>query len=260
MRWRRDIGRNVTGILIVQDLMIIPMLIVVGVFGGEGLNAQTVSLQVVGGLLFLALLAWLSRKQDFQLPFGRWFAEDSEMEVFAGFLICFGAAFITGLMGLSTALGAFVAGILVTAARETHWVHARLEPFRVVFLGLFFLSVGMLVDLSFALENWKVILLVILATFATNTLINAVILRVLGVSWRRSLYSGALLSQIGEFSFVLAAVGFERGMISRSGYQLILVSIAFTLLLSPIWFQAARRLFLANEKLEPDGSGQASAP
>jgi len=64
------------------------------------------------------------------------------------------------------------------------------------------------------------------------------------VPWRQSLYSGALLSQIGEFSFVLAAVGFERGLIPQTSYQLILIVIAFTLLLSPIWFQFSKRVFL----------------
>jgi CPA2 family monovalent cation:H+ antiporter-2 len=239
-----EVGQDVTGVLLVQDLALVPMLIIINLLGGEAPGPSEVALQIVGGLGLVGLIAWLTIKGTFRLPFARLLRGDPELEVFAAFLLCFGLALVTGLLGLSAAVGAFVAGIVVTAARETHWVHERLESFRVVFVALFFVSVGMLVDLAYVGENWGVILLLVLAAMLTNTFINAGVMRVLGLTWRRSLYAGALLSQIGEFSFVLAAVGLQSGMITTVGYQTAVAVIALTLLVSPFWFSAAKRLFI----------------
>ncbi len=157
-------------------------------------------------------------------------------------MICLGLAFVTGILGLSTALGAFVGGIVVGMARETEWVHRSLEPFRVVFVALFFVSVGMLVDLDFLAANWRQVVLLVAAVFFTNTLINAGILRVFGSGWGDGLYGGALLSQIGEFSFVLAAVGFQTQTVSEFAYKATVLVIALSLLLSPAWIGFVRRV------------------
>lgn len=237
------VGQQATGILIAQDFAVIPMLIVVSVFGGQTPTAGEVTLQVVGGLLLFGLLAWLIRTPTVHMPFQRWLRADQELEVFVAFFLCFGLALLTGWMHLSAALGAFVAGIFISAARETSWVHERLEPFRIVFVALFFISVGMLVDLSFVWEHKLVISLFVLAAYLTNTFVNAFALRLLGQPWKTSLYAGAVLAQIGEFSFILAAVGAETGMISSFGYQITVAVIAISLLISPLWIAIARRLF-----------------
>lgn len=237
-----DVGQNVLGVLLVQDLAIIPMLIVIGFMGGEPPTLGNIILEISGGLLILGLFAWLIVKETIQLPLGNWLRDDHEMQVFAAFIICFGLALLTGLMGLSTALGAFAAGMLVASARETRWVHHSLEPFRVVFVTLFFVSIGMLVDPLFFVHNWRQISLLVIAVYLTNTLLNALILRLLGDDWRTSLYAGALLSQIGEFSFVLAAVGLQAGIITQYGYQVVIEVIAITLLLSPFWIMLLKRV------------------
>jgi CPA2 family monovalent cation:H+ antiporter-2 len=149
---------------------------------------------------------------------------------------------LTGVLGLSTALGAFAAGILVATARETQWVHRSLEPFRVVFVTLFFVSVGMLVDISYLASHSLQIGVLVMAAFLTNTVINAVILRWLGDSWRDTLYAGALLSQIGEFSFVLAAAGLQASIINQTGYQIVIQVIAVSLILSPAWIMLVKYL------------------
>jgi CPA2 family monovalent cation:H+ antiporter-2 len=168
--------------------------------------------------------------------------KDHEMQVFAAFVACFGLALLTGLLGLSAALGAFVAGILVTAARETQWVHLSLGPFRVVLVAVFFVSIGMLLDLVFLREHWITVCLLVAVTFLANTFINAIAFRSLGRNWNQSLYGGALLSQIGEFSFVLAAVGLEADLIAYTGYQITLAVIFLTLLLSPGWIALVKTL------------------
>lgn len=143
-------------------------------------------------------------------------------------------------MGLSTALGAFLAGLVVTAARETHWVHQVLEPFRVVFVALFFVSIGMLMDLGFLREHWVAVVSLAFVALVINTALNAGILRALGRGWGTSLYVGALLSQIGEFSFVLASVGRHAGIIGEFAYQGTIGVIALSIVLNPIWILIVR--------------------
>ena len=146
------------------------------------------------------------------------------------------------MANLSTALGAFAAGIMVTAAKETQWVHHALEPFRVIFIALFFVSVGLLVDVTFVISHIIQVTLLVLIVLVSNTLLNGLILRVLGYHWRESFYAGAILAQIGEFSFVLAAVGLSSGIISDIAYQYTIAVIALSLLVSPFWIWLARRL------------------
>lgn len=236
-----DTGQNVLGILLFQDMAIIPMLIVIGLMSGSEPDPRQVVLQVIGGILMLALMAYLMRKETIHLPLAKWLKGDHEMQTFAALAVCFGLSLITGLFGLSTALGAFIAGMLVGATRETKWVHTSMEPFRVIFVALFFVSIGMLVDLNFVQDHWFQIGALVIAVIITNTFINAVIIRFLGDSWPDSLYSGALLSQIGEFSFVLAAVGMQSNLVSNYGYQLTVTVIALSLMISPAWIAASRK-------------------
>ncbi|UCD86973.1 MAG: cation:proton antiporter, partial [Desulfobacterales bacterium] len=105
----------------------------------------------------------------------------------------------------------------------------------VVFVALFFVSVGMLIDLEFLSAHWPQIAVIVVVVFLTNTLINMLILRFLGSTRIDSLYGGALLSQIGEFSFVLATVGHQAGIITRFGYQITMATIVLTLLLTALW-------------------------
>ena len=157
-------------------------------------------------------------------------------------LVCLGLSLLTGLAHLSTALGAFAAGILVTAAKETQWVHHALEPFRIIFVALFFVSVGLLVDLKFISDHLMQVLVLVIIVLIGNTLLNGMILRLLGYRWKESLYAGAILAQIGEFSFVLAAVGLANGIINDVAYQYTIATIALSLLISPFWILGARRV------------------
>lgn len=237
-----DTGQDVLGILLVQDLAIIPMLLLLGSFSGEASSLTQILLQGIGALLFIVLFALIVSRDSIRLPLSKVLNGDHELQVFAALAICFGLAFLSALLGLSTALGAFAAGMLIAAARETGWVHHNIEPFRVVFVALFFVSIGMLVDLAFFTAHWQQILLLLTAVLLTNTFINAAIMHLLGDSWRDSFYSGALLAQIGEFSFVLAAIGIQNGIISDYGYQLTIATIALSLLVSPAWIEIFKYL------------------
>ncbi len=235
-------GRQVSSILLTQDLALIPMMIIIALVGGATPSAAEVSLQVVGGILLMALFVWLIRAGEINLPMLRFLQDDKEMQVFAALGMCFGLALITGLFNLSSALGAFLAGMLVAASRGTRWIHHSLLPFHVVFVAVFFVSIGMLVDLKFLLDEWPLILTLVFIALVINSVINAGALRLLGVEWRPALYAGALLAQIGEFSFVLAAVGRQADIISDYGYSLAIEVIAISLIVSPIWITTVKKL------------------
>lgn len=236
------VGQNVLSILLTQDMLIVPMLIVVGLLSGEAIDYGQLALQLVGGVLILGLLVFLLVKKTVRLPFSDTLRDDPELQVFAGLLLCFGLAYLTSLFELSAALGAFVAGILVHSARGTDWLHHSLHPFRIVLVAVFFLSVGLLIDLRFLAEHWTVVLLLTTFVYLTNQGINALTLRFLGNSWKQSLYGGALLAQIGELSFVLCTAGFRGGMLSEFGYQITILVIAVTIFFSPLYIALTERL------------------
>ncbi|MDH3672740.1 MAG: cation:proton antiporter [Gammaproteobacteria bacterium] len=246
-------GQDVLGVLLVQDLAVVPMLIIVSLMGDTHWETGAIVLQVIGGVGILAFLAFLVIKDTVHLPLAGWLKNDHEMQIFAALAVCFGFASLTAFFELSTALGAFAAGMLIGVARETQWVHRTLESFRVVFIALFFVSIGMLVNLDFLRDQWIKVAILVFTVLLTNTFINATILRLLGDRWRQSLYAGALLSQIGEFSFILAAVGLQVKIIVDAGYQLAIAVISISLLLSPIWISIFKSV-LHIERLEQHGA------
>lgn len=210
----KPVGRDVIGVLLAQDLAVVPMIIVLALLEGEGPSGLEVAMQVVGGLGLVSFVVWVTTRENPKLPGEKLFRADHELQVFAALAICFGLGFLSGVMGLSAALGAFAGGILVASFKQTDWVHRRLDPFRIVFVGSFFLSVGMLIDLNFLKNQWQILGVLVAAALVTNTLLNAIALRFLGRSWPTSFYGGAMLAPIGEFSFVLAAIGHQTSIIT----------------------------------------------
>lgn len=131
------VGQNVLVILLAQDLAVIPMLIVLSMLGtGQGEHSN-LWLQLFGTAVMAIIVAYIAVKETIHLPLSKLLGEDREMHVFAALCICLGLSLLTGLVGLSTALGAFVAGMIIGAAKETHWVHHSLESFRIIFVALF---------------------------------------------------------------------------------------------------------------------------
>ena len=236
------VGQGVLSILLAQDLAIIPMLIILGILGTGDIDIGHLLKQSIGAIFALVLFSFVFRKKQLHLPLASWLKQDKELQLFAALGLCFGLALITAWFDLSTALGAFIAGLIIGVAKETQWVSHSLEPFKVLFIALFFVSVGMLLDLSFLLTHWPQAIALMIAAIFTNTFINALILKMAKYKWQDSLYSGVLLSQIGEFSFVLAAVGSQMEIINDFGYQLALCVISLSLLISPIWIGVAEKL------------------
>jgi len=229
-------GQNALTVLLAQDIAVIPMLIVLGLLSGDEVSSSDAALQIIGGVLLLGLCVFIVMKPNFKIPMiGLAIREDHDLQVFGALLLCFGLALISGVFSLSAALGAFIAGMVVASANEAQWVHHSLESFKTVFVALFFVSIGMLVDLSFVLPHWYEIIGLALLILILNTFINGFVFRIFGESWGNSLYTGAILAQVGEFSFVLAAVGVSSSILSNENYQVIVAVIVVSLLLSPFW-------------------------
>ncbi|MDF1663395.1 MAG: cation:proton antiporter [Planctomycetota bacterium] len=237
------LGQGVVGVLIVQDIAVIGMLLCISALSGDDLGLAGLISEGVGALFCVGVVVVLVKREgQFSFSFLTRFVNDAESQVFLALLICFGAALLVGFTGLPVALGAFLGGMLVHSARETHWVHERLEPFRIVFVATFFVSVGLLLDLQFLMDNWQEVGILLMGVLFTNTFINALIFRGLGDTWSGSIYSGALLSQIGEFSFVLVGIGLNKKFIAEFAYQSTLAVIVLSLILSPLWIMFIRRL------------------
>jgi CPA2 family monovalent cation:H+ antiporter-2 len=236
------VGQNVLGVLIAQDILIVPMLIIMGYFGGSKPEITEIIKQIIGGLLIIGIIIYILTKKEIRLPFMSYISKDHEVQVFVAFTLCFGFSIVTALFGLSSALGAFIAGIILSSTKSTKWVHNSLHAFKIMFVALFFVSVGMLIDLQFLKANAIIIGSLVLIVFVVNNAINILIMRLFCKDWKLSLYAGALLSQIGEFSFILGSTGYYSGIIKIYSYQLIISTIALTLFISPIWINLSRKI------------------
>ena len=240
-------GKNVLGVLLAQDVLMVPMLIIVGYLGGDKQDLILLLKQIIGGILIVGVIIYVLIKKEIKLPFMAYLRKDHEMQVFVAFTLCFGFSIITALFGLSSALGAFVAGIVLSSTKSTRWVHNSLNAFKIVFVALFFVSVGMLIDLQFLKDNLFTIGMLVLAVFLINNTINVLMMHIFCKDWKISLYAGALLSQIGEFSFIIGSTGYISGIIKTHDYQLIISTIALTLLVSPLWISLTRKIIKLKE-------------
>ena len=145
-------------------------------------------------------------------------------------------------MHLSTALGAFVGGMLVAKMKDSIWIRSSLEAFHVVFIALFFMSIGMLLNMEFIEQNSTLLGTLLVMVLVGNTLIATVTLRLLKLSWSKSLYTAAMLAQVGEFSFILATLGRQSKLITDYGYHVTVAVIALSLFASPFWVALARKI------------------
>jgi CPA2 family monovalent cation:H+ antiporter-2 len=147
--------------------------------------------------------------------------------------LCFGAAFGAYYVGLSVALGAFLAGLMVSESPYAHQSRAEIAPLRDLFAALFFVSLGMLADPSFTLNNVREIATIVAIIVAGKFVIASAITWLFGYSGKTTLFVGSGLFQIGEFSFIIAALALETGVISNYVYSLTLAAAGITILLTP---------------------------
>lgn len=235
------LGTLTSGILVLQDFLLVPMLLTINFLGAKQLSVYSIVLLMVSLIAISLFLRAVFVKQKIDLPFPSAVKTDHELQVFVGLLLCFGCAWLTQAINLSAAIGALLAGICISRSDSMQWLEGHLVPFRVFFLAIFFLSIGLQINLSFLIEHAALIGLIVLAILCVNSAINAVAFRLLKESWRNSIYAGALLSQIGEFSLVLCLVARQQQMVSGFYYQLTLAVISVTMLMTAIWIDIIRR-------------------
>ncbi len=236
-------GRITVGVLIAQDIAVVPMLIVIGSFsaagGGNAWLAVKLGLAVA---LLLALLAYLgTRPGNFRLPFTEAIHGRVDMVALASIAFCFGAAALTGILGLSAAFGAFLAGLVIAGSTLRAEAIAATHPIQSVLIVVFFLSIGLLIDLNFVIDNLGTVIFFVIAVLAVKTAVNVLLMRVARQPWEMAFPAGLMIAQIGEFSFVLAATGVANGSISGDAYRLAIAVIAVSLLVSPLWMASVRR-------------------
>lgn len=241
------IGRNAFAISLVQDLAVVPMLIFLALAGGTGFDGGLLVRQLVGGGAVAMLAFWLASRPRLTIPAWIGLQKSKDFSLMAGLIFCLGAASLTGILGLSPALGAFLAGVVVARLEGSMEpgqfpLRKSLEPFKMLFVAAFFMFVGLLLDLNFVRENWVRIGLLVILVFMVNSVLTALVLRLLGMAWVEALVLGCLLAQIGEFAFLLAAFALNHRIIDGDIYQTAIAVIALSLLLSPVWLSLARRI------------------
>lgn len=234
------LGTITTGILILQDFLIVPMIMVLNFLGKGESDPSALIIGSIVMILFVLFLRKVVLKKSIRLPFAADFRPDHELQVFIGLSLCFGFAWLTSLLHLSAALGAMFAGMIISQTKSTRWLDRSLVPFRVFFLSLFFFSVGLQIDVGFVSDNFSLIMTLVLSILLINSGINALVFRLLRETWKNSVYAGALLSQIGEFSLVLCIVAKELKLVDIFSFQLTLAVISITMLFTSAWIGIIR--------------------
>ena len=239
---RTDVGRITVGVLIAQDLAVVPMLIVIGALAAGGRFDRIVLLKLLVALVVIVAFIWfLSRRHRLVLPTHRWLKGQGDLIPLAAVAFCFSAAALTGAIGLSTAFGAFLAGLLIGNSTDRAVSVRATLPIQSVLMVVFFLSVGLLLDLDFLSEQAFTVLGWLVLIVFVKTAINIGALHFLGEPWDRAFPAGVVMGQIGEFSFVLCTLGAAAGLLTGDDKRLAIAVIALSLLISPLWQLTARR-------------------
>ena len=237
-------GRIMIGILLVQDLSVVPLMIILPAMGGgEGALWLSLGLATLKAVIFIGVMIVLG---IWVLPWllGRVAKERSgELFLLTVITLCLAAAFGTFFFGLSAAFGAFVAGLLVSQSAFARQALANIVPLRDTFVAIFFISLGMLVEPRFVASNIAVIAIIVAVIIVAKFIICFLVPWFSGHSFKTALFVGAGLIQIGEFSFILAGMGIESGIISPYLYSLTLGSAIITMLLTPFAFGFASFLY-----------------
>jgi len=237
-------GRIMIALLIFQDISVVAMVLIMPLLGGVAGNVPLALALAVGKVvLFIGMT----------IVAGRWVlpwlmgsiggVRARELFLLTVLVLCLGAAIGTQIFGLSIVFGAFLVGLVLRETRFVHQALAEITPLRDIFATLFFVSLGMLLDPLFLVENWAGVAIIVGVIIILKLLVVFSLVRLFGRSTRIAFLTGAGLFQIGEFSFILAQGGINNGIISDHFYSVILASAIITMLLTPVSINLASRLF-----------------
>ena len=227
-------GRNVLGILIFQDIIVVPMMLMVPILAGKSGNPM-MSLASLGlksvavfGITFIS-----ARYLAPRLMHAVALTKSRELFVLTTITLCFAIAFLTSEAGLSLALGAFLAGLIISESEYSHQATSHILPFREVFTSFFFISVGMMLDLPFFFNHLGMILMLVLGVFILKSTLAAIAVAVLKYPPKTVLLTGLSLFQVGEFAFILSKVGIKYGLLNPETNQYFLAVSIVSMMLTP---------------------------
>lgn len=231
------LGQSTFAILLFQDLAVVPLLVLISILGaaaGEGSFASLLATAVVKGVLTVVLIYLVGRRVV--RPLFHQITVDKQPDTFTALtlLTTLGVAALTWYAGLSMALGALLAGLIIAETEFRHEVEITIEPFKGLLMGLFFMSVGMGIDLRALLAEPLWIPLSVIGLLAMKALIIFVLLRVFGLSWGRSAEGGLLLGQGGEFAFIVIGMALTLGLLERQVGQFMLIVVGVSMLAAPV--------------------------
>ncbi len=236
-------GRTTLGILIFQDIIIVPMILVTpllaGATGGSGGSALVLVAKGIGIIgLVIVSAKWIVPKVLYQITRTR----SQELFLLSIIVICLAVAWVTFSAGLSLALGAFLAGLIISESEYSHHALGNILPFRDVFTSFFFVSIGMLLDVGFLFRQPGTIALITLGVLVIKPIIACFATVLLGFPLRTSILVGLALGQVGEFSFILSKTGVEHGLLTGNIYQIFLSFSVLTMAATPFIITLAPRL------------------
>jgi CPA2 family monovalent cation:H+ antiporter-2 len=230
-------GKINLGILLFQDLSVVPMIVLVPLLALQGgLDIETTAIKVL--IALISVVGIIVAARFLMPPILNLIVKTRLKEIFiiGSLFLCLGMAYATYELGLSLALGAFVAGIIISESRYSPQIISDILPFKEGFNSIFFISVGMLLDLGFVYENYLTALGLGAGIFLLKAIIVFAIVLFLKYPMRIALICGVGLAQIGEFSFIIAKLGFSYELISGEMYQAFLASSVLTMIFTPFAF------------------------
>jgi CPA2 family monovalent cation:H+ antiporter-2 len=236
-------GRIALSVLIFQDIVVVPMMLLVPFISGDGGSLGTALLLLFGKMILVVFALVVMAKYIVpKVLYAVVRTRSRELFLMTTLGLCFGIALLTSSVGLSLSLGAFLAGLLISQSEYSLSALEGILPFRDIFTSIFFVSIGMLLNLGFFAENILTVMLLTAAVLLLKAGIVTLAGLSLGTSLRVALIAGLSLSQVGEFSFVLAGVGMQYELMSRADYQMFLAVAVTTMALTPYLIAFAPRV------------------
>lgn len=233
-------GRTVLGILIFQDIVLVPLLLFTPLIGGEVINAvEEGAILLLKTVLIIGMVyaanRWLMPKLLHLIAM----TKNQELFLMSILLICLAVALFTSELGMSLALGAFLAGLMISESDYSHNIFGNIIPFKDTFTSFFFVSIGMLLNINFVIENILLVLFTVMLVIIVKMIIGSATAFILGHTLKGTVMVGIAISQVGEFSFILAKLGIDFGIITNYYYQLFLAVAILTMAMTPIFMQVA---------------------
>jgi CPA2 family monovalent cation:H+ antiporter-2 len=235
-------GRACMGILVFQDFCVVLFMLFIPMLQSQDKDVIDVVWVFSKAIIFITAVIissrWLVPKILHQIVHTRL----RELFVISIIFICLGTAYLTYKLGFSLALGAFIAGLVISESEYSFQAISDILPFRDSFNGLFFISVGMLMDFNYFLTNINTVMVIITVIIIIKFLTSSLAILLTGINFRTSIHSALILSQVGEFSFVLAVAALRADIITADVYQLFLASAIITMILTPVFVALSPRI------------------